>query len=65
MPKYELKIVTRYYKDLIIEAESEQQAIEKAWDELSCGADFCHNADVETEIYVENEEVENVENSMA
>ena len=54
MPKYEICMVSKEYRWVEIEAESEDDAIGKAWDMVFCGYTGDTKAqDNETEIYVE------------
>lgn len=54
MPKYEICMVSKEYRYVEIEADSENDAIGEAWDMVSCGYTGDTTAqDTETEIYVE------------
>jgi hypothetical protein len=56
MKTYELCIVSKEYRWVHIEAESESEAIDKAWDKVACGYTGDVKAeDYDTEVYLEGE----------
>jgi hypothetical protein len=56
MKTYELCIVSKEYRWVHIEAESEREAIDKAWDKVACGYTGDVKAeDYDTEIFLEGE----------
>jgi len=56
MKTYELCIVSTEYRWVHIEAESEREAIDKAWDKVACGYTGDVKAeDYDTEIFLEGE----------
>jgi len=53
---YELCVVTKDYRYIKVEAESEQDAIDKGWDEVASGFIYETEAtDHDTDIYLEGE----------
>jgi len=56
MKKYELRVVSKEYRYIVVEAENESDAIDKVWDEVSCGLTCNIKAqDYDTEVYLEGE----------
>jgi hypothetical protein len=56
MKTYEVCIVSKEYRWVHIEAESESEAIDKAWDKVACGYTGDVKAeDYDTEVYLEGE----------
>ena len=54
MPKYEICMVSKEYRWVEIKADSENDAIDKAWDMVACGYTGDTKAqDTETDVYVE------------
>jgi len=54
LKKYEICVVSKEYRWLEVEAETEEDAREKAWDKIVCGfTGDTKPEDTETEIYVE------------
>ena len=54
LKKYEICVVSKEYRWLEVEAETEVDAREKAWDKVACGfTGDTKPEDTETEIYVE------------
>ena len=60
MKTYTVTIVTRYYKDIQVEAENEQQAQDAGWDWVSRN-DPLDGADADCEVYAETVEEINEE----
>ena len=61
MKTYTVTVVTRYYKDIQVEAENEYEAQDKGWEWVSRN-DPLDGADIDCELYAElveevNEEV--------
>jgi len=54
MTKYAICVVSKEYRYLEIEAETESDAVDKAWDKVACGftADT-KPEDTDTDLYVE------------
>jgi hypothetical protein len=56
MKTYELCIVSKEYRWVYVEAESESEAIDKAWDKVACGYTGDVKAeDYDTEVFLEGE----------
>ena len=54
MKKYELCVVSKEYRYLVVEAENENDAIDKAWDKVASGFTCDIKAqDYDTEVYLE------------
>lgn len=57
MPKYEICIVSKEYRWVHIEAETESDAKDEAWDLIACGyTGDTKPEDYDTELYVESVE---------
>lgn len=56
MKKYEICIVSKEYRYVEIEAETENDALDAAWDKIACGyAGDVKADDTDTEVYLEGE----------
>lgn len=50
MKTYSVTVVTKFYKNIEVEAQDYESAKDAAWDWIE-GNDALHNADVDTELY--------------
>lgn len=57
MPRYSICIVTKEYRSIIVEAETEMDAKDQAWDRIEDVMNW-KPEDYDTEIYVESTEEE-------
>jgi len=56
MPKYEICVVSKEYRYITVEAETEEDAKDMVWDKIACGfTGDTKPEDTETELYLEGE----------